>query len=390
MSNPHIAVIGAGAFGGWTAWHLLQQGAKVTLLDAWGAGNSRASSGGETRVIRCTYGPDGIYTEMTARAYQLWEAFEQRFDVKCLTRTGSLWMDSSKDDSYMESSLPHLKKAGIQVEQLSPKELANRWPQINTTDIKNAFFEHGAGYLYARQSCETLARIFSQQGGNYLPVAVKPTRIKNSQLQGVTLSSGELLEADQYVFACGPWLLPLFPKILKDSLRVSRQEMYFFTPPAGNKAFHQDHFPVWLDFSKEGLYYGIPGNNLRGFKIADDSRGPAFNPDTEDRVPSQSGIEQARAFLAYRFPALANAPLQESRICQYTNSPDGHFIIDRHPEATNVWIAGGGTGHGYKMGPATGEHLAGCVLGKNSLNPIFSIDRSVMEGSTFSQFKQPN
>ena len=308
--------------------------------------------------------------------------------MKCLTRTGSLWLDSPGDDSYVQSSLPHLKEAGIVVESLSPNEIKKRWSQINTDDIQQAYLEHGAGYLYARQSCELLARIFAEQGGSYQRLAAAPSDIKNNQLQGIELSNGDVLEADQYVFACGPWLRQLFPQLLKTLLKTTRQEMYFFTPPQGSTSFHQAQLPVWLDFSKEALYYGIPGNNLRGFKLADDSRGPSFHPDTEDRLPTLSGIEQARAFLAKRFPALANASLQEARICQYTNSPDGHFIIDQHPEAANVWIAGGGTGHGYKMGPAIGEYLANCILGKGVKNPLFSMDRKVKEGSTFSQFKQ--
>jgi hypothetical protein len=107
-----VIVIGAGAFGGWTALHLLKNGAKVTLLDSWGPGNSRASSGGETRVIRATYGSGRIYTQMAARALQLWQEYEQQWKLKLFFRTGVLWM-TGNDDSYERASLPLMTEAGV-------------------------------------------------------------------------------------------------------------------------------------------------------------------------------------------------------------------------------------------------------------------------------------
>src|SRR5947209_956813 len=130
-SKPHIAVVGAGAFGGWTALHLLERGARVTLLDAWGPGNSRASSGGETRVMRGTYGPDQPYTELAARALKLWAKYERRWKRQFLHRTGVLWMVSSREESFERGSLPLLRNAGIKHEELSPSQMKARWPQIN-------------------------------------------------------------------------------------------------------------------------------------------------------------------------------------------------------------------------------------------------------------------
>jgi glycine/D-amino acid oxidase-like deaminating enzyme len=132
--------------------------------------------------------------------------------------------------------------------------------------------------------------------------------------------------------------------------------------------------PVWVDFG-EKLWYGIPGADWRGFKVADDTRGIKFDPTTGDRTVSTSGISSARKSLGKRFPAMKGAPLLESRVCQYENSPDGHYIIDRHPGAENTWIVGGGSGHGFKLGPALGEFVADRVIGKKEVDPFFALSR---------------
>src|SRR5437870_5764053 len=131
QSKLHVAVIGAGAFGGWTALYLLRRGARVTLVDAWGPGNSRASSGGETRVIRGTSGPNQPYTRMAARAMQLWKENEKRWNLKLLHQIGVLWMVTAGDDGFERGSLPMLREAGIPCQELSAQELTSRWPQIN-------------------------------------------------------------------------------------------------------------------------------------------------------------------------------------------------------------------------------------------------------------------
>lgn len=123
------------------------------------------------------------------------------------------------------------------------------------------------------------------------------------------------------------------------------------------------------------LFYGIPGNEGRGFKVADDTRGAPFDPTGGDRLASADGLRAAREFLGRRFPALKGAPLTESRVCQYENTSDHHFLLDRHPGASNTWIAGGGSGHGFKMGPAVGERVAALVLGRAKVDPFFGLAR---------------
>src|SRR5437867_2799873 len=213
-AKPRVAVVGAGAFGGWTALHLLRRGARVTLFDAWGPGNSRASSGGETRVIRATYGPDRVYVEMVARSLRLWREAEKSFSRPLFRKTGVLWMAGS-DDRYEKAAVPLLRAAGLPVEELSA--------------------------------------------------------------------------ADRYVFACGPWLGTIFPDVIGDRIRPTRQEVFFFGTPAGDPAFTEDRLPVWIDNGPR-VFYGIPGSEWRGFKVADDTHGPEFDPTAGERVPTSKGL----------------------------------------------------------------------------------------------------
>jgi sarcosine oxidase len=213
MNNKlHIAVVGAGAFGGWTALYLLRSGARVTLLDAWGPGSSRASSGGETRVIRAAYGPDQPYTKLAARALELWKEHETEWKRKFLFPIGVLWM-AEGDDAFERGSLAPLKEAGILFEQLSAKALASRWPQINSDNVAWGIYEPQSGYLLARTSAQAVVERFIAEGGEYRQVAVAAKELENSW-KSLTLSDGSQLTCDRYVFACGPWLGKMFPRTI--------------------------------------------------------------------------------------------------------------------------------------------------------------------------------
>jgi sarcosine oxidase len=332
----------------------------VTLLDAWGPGNSRASSGGETRTIRATYGPThAIYVNMVARALQLWQEHERQWNVKLFFRSGALRM-AGADDSYESSALPVLKQAGIPFEKLSASECSRRWPQVNFDGVLWAVYEPESGFLAARRACESVLDAFLKQGGEYRQAQVAPGPIASNRMDGVIVSQGQSLKADIYVFAPGPWLGRIFP-FLADSITPTRQEVFFFGTPAGDVRLNEENLPTWMDGGKR-QFFGVPGNHWRGFKIADDARGPVIDPSTMEREISQQRLVAARAYMRMRFPALSDAPLLESRVCQYENSSDHNFILDRHPEAKNVWIVGGGSGHGFKHGPVVGEILADAVL----------------------------
>jgi len=360
MRKRHVAVIGSGAFGGWTALFLLRAGARVTLIDAWGPGNSRSSSGGETRVIRGTYGPDQPYTALAARSLRLWTSNQRKWKRHLLHRIGVLWMVAGNDEAWESGSLAALKESKIPYSRLSRRELTKRWPQINFEGIDWGVYEPESGYLLARASCQAVVDGFVAEGGTYRQAAVA-SEVDFAAMKTVTLSDGSQLRADHYVFACGPWMGKLFPRTIGAHIQATKQDVFFFGTPAGDLRFNEDRLPVWADH-RQPFMYGIPGNQNRGFKVADDTRGAAFDPTDGERRVSNASLERARDYLRRRFPALENAPLVETRVCQYEQTVDSDFIVDHHPDAEHVWLVGGGSGHGFKHGPALGERMAKLVL----------------------------
>jgi glycine/D-amino acid oxidase-like deaminating enzyme len=364
-----VAVVGAGAFGGWTALQFLRRGAQVVLIDRWGPGNSLSSSGGRTRVIRAIYGADRIYVEMVKRAFELWE----KLDPSLYVQTGALWMHRG-DDAYVRSALPILQDLGFAVDKLTIADAARRYPQIDFGGVKSVWFERRAGALSSRRACRMVRDAFDKAGGTYRTAAVKPGPIVNGAMSALRLQDGSRIEADVYVFACGPWLGQLFPDAIGDRIRPTRQEVYYFGTPRGSERYLARRLPIWIDFGKR-IVYGIPDVNGRWFKIADDTRGEPIDPTTANRNASKEGIARSRLFLAERFPELAKAPLLSAEVCQYENSPDGHLIIDRHPQAGNVWLLGGGSGHGFKLAPVVGEMTAEAILMGKDVPKMFRLER---------------
>ena len=376
--RKHIIVVGAGAFGGWTALHLRQRGYEVTLLDAYGPGNSRSSSaGGETRVIRGSYGLRHVYTDMVARSLALWRAHQANWTLPVLHEIGVMFMAPAVNDGQ-RASMKALTDANLPFEQLTGREARARYPQVNFEGLDSIILEHQAGYLSSRLACQSVANTFVRLGGRYRTTSAAPGSIRDRRLTAVTLADGSALEADAFVFACGPWMGKLFPAEIGALIQPARQMGLFFGLPAGAEALQEHRLPVWLE---AGAYYGIPGNDFRGFKIVGGTLGetadPAnpWDPDRGERVVPAERVRAPREYLARRFPALANAPLLDAFVCQYENSPDEHLIVDRHPGCDNVWFAGGGSGHGFKLSPALGEMVANLVEGKAAVNPQFALAR---------------
>lgn len=365
----NVIVVGAGGFGSWSALKLQQAGCNVTLVDAWGAGNSRSSSGGETRVIRTVYGQDDFYIEMAAQSMEEWDRFQESVGKSLMEMTGSLWL-CGEDDSYIQAAMLKMESLGMPLQDMT-REAPHEWPQISFDDIQKVFLEPRSGFLRARQACQVIAQEFVQQGGNFYHGAALPPKMENPKNE-VHLASGETLCADQVVWAAGPWLKTILPNELNEILSVTRQEVYYFGTPAGDPSFGRGTLPIWLELN-EPIYYGLPSIDNRGFKLARDERGEEFDPTRDSRHITGTLLAQAREYMAHRFPKLDSAPLIESRVCQYTNSLDGHFIMDR-VESSEQIVVGGGCGHGFKMGPAIGDLVVQLVL-HNRTSPHFELGR---------------
>ena len=364
-----VAVIGAGVFGAWTAWHLQKTGRRVALLDAYGAAHSRASSGGESRVIRMGYGGDEIYTRWSMRSLKLWQEFFAQVKQPLFHKTGMLWMARERD-AYTLATKTTLTKLGVKFEELQRDELEKRWPQISYGPVTWALYEPDSGALLARRAVQAVVENVVKNGVQYLTEAVSAPTGKG-KIDTVKTSGGESISAGQFVFACGPWLPKVFPALLGERIHPTRQEIYFFGAQPGDKRWQPPAMPTWIDFGAE--IYGIPDLENRGFKVALDRHGPALDPDTNERIITPSLLAEVRKHLTERFPGLKDAPLIESRVCQYENTSNGNFLIDRHPELSNVWLVGGGSGHGFKHGPALGEYVTARVVQGDAVEQRFTL-----------------
>ncbi len=361
-----VAVIGAGVFGAWSAYQLRLAGASVLLLDAYGPGNSRASSGGESRIIRLGYGPDEIYSRSAQRSFAHWQQLFEKTEP-LFQKTGVLWL-AHEHDAYCEATLATLQRLNANFERLDQNELVRRFPQLELGPTRWGILEPDSGVLLARRAVRAVVAQAQANGVEYVEEAIAPPQAG----QSVQTVSGKEIKAGQFVFACGPWLPKLFPELLGDLIHVTRQEVIFFGVPPGDDSFSLGVMPAWIDFND--FVYALPNVDGRGFKIAIDAHGVEFDPDSGERVVSVTGLKAVREYLTKRVPRLADAPVMETRVCQYENTSNGDFLIDMHPMFENVWIVGGGSGHGFKHGPVVGDYVAGMIAGDGMKEPRFSLE----------------
>ena len=367
-----VAVIGAGVFGAWTAHHLQQQGYRVTLIDAYGPAHSRASSGGESRLTRAGYGRDAIYTRFAWDSLPQWKALSEVSGLPIFIPAGVLFFSQVRDD-YFAGAIDVHRQLGLSIEEMNGTQLQKRFPMIDFTGVEVGLFEPGFGALMARRAVQTLVARFTKAGGAYLEGVAEAPISTSDSLADVRLKSGERVAADRFVFAAGPWLPKLFPDVIGPRIRPTRQEVFYFAPPAGDRRFLPEAMPGWADFNAGDIFYGFPELEGRGVKFAHDQHGEIVDPDTQDRRPTEAALAEIIAFRDRRFPLLRGAPLIGAEVCQYENSSNGDFLIDFHPQWDNVLLVGGGSGHGFKHGPEVGRHAANRLFGSAKFEPRFSL-----------------
>ena len=369
-----FVIIGAGVFGVWVAHCLRLRGHTVVLVDAYGAGNNRSSSGDESRILRMGYGPDTLYTRWASRSLQRWQELFTATGHSLFINTGVLWLGSATD-SYTSQMAAGLSSEGIAHEKLSAQEIATRFPQIGLDDVSYGVFEPASGVLLARRSVQAVLDDAVRLGVQYVVDAIVPPGSPGAHLDFLHTRNGDRIAADTFIFACGAWLPSLFPDVLGDRIFPTRQEVFFFGPPAGSIHYDAPAMPVWLHHEDE--IYGLPNIESRGIKIASDRRGEPVDPETNKRIVSERSVQEMQTYLRRRLPHLQGSPLLETRVCQYENTSNGDFLIDCHPEIDNIWLVGGGSGHGFKHGPAVGDYVAGRVLGTSHPEKRFSFKQKL-------------
>jgi sarcosine oxidase len=328
------AVVGAGIFGASLAYQLARDGWDVTLYERHEPGNLRAASGGESRLIRYAHGDGDWYTRSAWRARELWRELEAVTGRELLVESGVAWFARSEDGWEAESERV-LRAEGIPVERLAPDAGGELFPSFDPGDIEFILWEPNAGVLRAREATIATAEAAAQAGVRLVHRVVKP---------------GEV-EADVVVWACGAWL----PGLFELPIRVTKQDVLFFA----TEGWTTPGVPAWVDYDR--AIYGLGDLDAKGVKVAPDAEGPRFDPERGEREASPESETSARAYLATRFPALRDAPLAGFTVCQYALTPDTNFVLARHEDQ---WILGGGSGHGFKHGPALAEYAARVVTGE--------------------------
>ena len=391
----HVVVIGAGAWGGWAAYHLRERGVRVTLVDAYGAGNSRSTSGDESRGIRSSYGDrtsGELWTPWARAALGRWKAFEAEwgpvFRTKFFHETGDVIM-REKDEPFLKKTLELWKANNVTHEVINGAEVRKRWPVINADDTTIAIVEPDAGVARARASTQAVAAIGVKMGVKFIQSRATPGPIKNGQMDGIVLEDGTVIRGDAYVFACGPWLRKLFPQLMENRMRVPLGYVGYFGTPVGDSRFTYPHLPSF-NFPGVTGWAALPTDS-RGFRVRGGIAAPLppeteeqkkerekkaaaappppppdpiqQDPDTSTRWAAPDRVDSMRRFVQRRFPLLANAPLLETRCCHYEQSANRDFIVDHVPDTTNAWITGCGQAEGFKFGPIIGEYIAQRVLG---------------------------
>ena len=356
MPGATAIVVGAGAFGAAIADRLARSDWEVTLVDQFEPGDPRASSGGESRLLRFSHGGDHWHASSAWRSRDLW----RELDPELFVEAGVVWL-AQRAGGWEDDSQAVLRELGIPVERLSVDQAAELLPGVAGSDLEFAVFEPAAGLLRAQDAVRALVDRARAHGARLVPGRAVPDG------EGVLLDDGRHLAADRVIRASGAWLAALFPGL--ERLRVTLQELVFFEPPT--RAWRMPPTPGWVDY--DGAFYGTGDLDGHGVKVAPDVEGPEFDPRAGARDPSGDAVTRAREYASRRFPALANAPVIAAKTCQYELTADTRFIAAPHPEHASVWLLGGGSGHGFKHGPAMAERMAGALRGEEPMPERFRL-----------------
>lgn len=390
----HVVVVGAGAWGSWTAYHLRSRGVRVTHIDQYGAGNSRATSGDESRGVRSSYGDRStvaVWSKWARAAIKRWEEFDAewapQFRTKFYYSTGDVIMRAA-DEPFLKLTREQWDKDGVKYELIDGDEVRKRWPAINADDTTIALFEPDAGVVRARATTQAIAAIGRKYGVDYKMARVRPGPTVNGKMDGVVLDDGTVVRGDQYVFCCGPWLRKMFPQLMETRMSVPLGYVMYYGTPPGDHRFTYPHLP---SFNFPGVTgWAVLPHDSRGFRVRGSLAAPKpaatpggdapvvaantprpatttdvaqSDPDLSTRWANQDRLDGTRRFVERRFPLLGVAPLLETRSCHYESSVNRDFIIDHIPDVSNAWIAGVGQAEGFKFSPVVGEYIAQRVMG---------------------------
>ena len=376
-----VIVAGLGAMGSAALYHLARAGVRVVGIDRFTPPHAMGSSHGRSRIIREAYFEDPLYVPLVQHAYELWGALQRESGREILVRTGGV-MIGPPDGTVTVGALRSARQHGLPHERLTAAQLHERIPGFRPTVDMIGVWEPRAGYLVPETA---IAAHLSLAEGHGARLAVSEAIVDwRATADGVEVTtSNGVHHADRLVLTLGAWLSGML-RDLELPLAVERNVPYWFKPARPTTLFDRGHFPIWLcEYAPGRVWYGFPDDG-HGVKVALHHQGTLADPDALRRDVGPDEIAYIRALVRAFMPD-ADGPLAETAVCMYTNTPDEHFLIDRHPAHPRVIVASPCSGHGFKFSSAIGEQLALLAIGERprfDLSP-FRIDRFARQASRF-------
>lgn len=352
-------VVGAGIFGLCCAYQLALRGWKVVLIEKHEPGHARATSAGDSRLLRLSHGADDVLTAWALSAAEFWESLGALTGTRLFERCGVLWFVTG-DGEWEQRSATTLSHHGVDTRRLTVDEMAAVFPTFDGSDLDWGLLEPEGGVLRARQALSALTTELTTLGVSVVSGTASPS------VDGAVVD-GELSRTECTIWACGPWLASIFPD--RVGLRVTRQDEVYV---AGDRGWALSRVPAWIDFDRG--FYGVGDVDGLGIKLGVDVAGAEIDPDRIDRMLDPGRVSRARELVGHRFPGLGDSPVLGGRVCQYEFTSDSNPIAAPLVEGdTRQWVAGGGSGQGFKHAPVLATHMVDLVEGQVGPQPRFTL-----------------
>ena len=360
-ASHDVIIIGLGAMGSAAAYHLARRGQRVLGLDRFSPPHTIGSSHGQTRIIREAYFEHPSYVPIVQRAYVLWDELARAANAPLLLQTGGLMIGAP--DSIVFTGAKHSAEThGLPHEILTASAVRQRFPALRPSDDMLAVLEPRAGILFPERCIAAHLTLASRHGAN-LRTEEPVVRWTASEHGVEVVTTKGTYRAAQMILSAGSWARELLPD-LNPPLTIERQVLFWFEPKTAPEHFYPERCPIhlWQIGGDEGrrFFYGFPDLG-EGMKIAWHHDGSNVSPDFVSRDVAPAEVESMRGLLRRYLPQ-ADGRLRSAAVCLYTNTPDEHFWIDRHPAHPQVIIASPCSGHGFKFASAVGEILTDLTI----------------------------
>ncbi len=371
MAHMDVIVLGGGTMGLAAAWELAKRGKRALVLEQFALVHDRGAHSGHTRIFRHAYAEGADYIPLVLRADHLWQDLEAQTRTKVLHRVGGLDM-AAPGYGHARRARESATQHHLDFQWLTPADVRRTWPMIHIPDDWEAGFGAGAGFLDVEPALRALIQC-AQHGGVEL-LAQTPATAWGASAHGVWVSAGgQRYEAEALIVTAGAWAGRMLQQ-LGLPLTIQRKVLWWFA--VENPALYTpERFPVFITDSACGEIYGFPMYQDPGIKIANHAGGDTTDPDHVNRTVRDDEKQDVVSLTPWFFEGVTSHVLR-SQTCLYARTPDGHFILDRHPEWPQVIIGAGFSGHGFKFTPAIGEHLVSLALDSTvQSHRLFRLDR---------------